>query len=200
MYHPSESSHAAFSDLERIEVLKGPQGTLYGRNAIAGAVNVITRSPKLGETNGFAQMSVGDYNARGLTAAVNVPLGDTVAMRVSGDFQAHDGYMNLGSEDQDVAALRAKLLWEASESLKIEFRGDYAQYDMLGYAPALYPYRPDPYTQFATPETPSQAGWVNGLSLTADLDLGFGTLTYIPAVKRKNNRNATDGGGTFIRS
>ena len=63
-----ESSFVAFSDLERIEVLKGPQGTLYGRNAIAGAVNVITRSPRLGEYSGFTQLSVGDYDARGVTA------------------------------------------------------------------------------------------------------------------------------------
>jgi iron complex outermembrane receptor protein len=201
VYHPfMESSFSAFSDLERIEVLKGPQGTLYGRNAIAGAVNVITRSPKIGDSSGFAQVSVGDYDARGLTAAVNVPLGERLALRLSGDHQYRDGYMNLGSDDQDVIAARAKLLWETSDALRIEFRGDYAEYDMLGYAPARFPFRPDPYTQFPTPVEPSQAGWVNGLSLSADLDLGFGTLTYIPALKRKNNRNATDGGGTFIRS
>lgn len=201
VYHPfMESSFSAFSDLERIEVLKGPQGTLYGRNAIAGAVNVITRSPKIGDSSGFAQLTLGDYNARGLNAGVNLPLGDTVALRLSGDYQRRDGYLNNGSDDQDVIAARAKLLWEASDSLKIEFRGDYAEYDMRGYAPVYYPFRPDPYTQFPTPQEPSQAGFVNGLSISADLDLGFGTLTYIPAVKRKNNRNATDGGGTFITS
>lgn len=201
VYHPfMESSFVAFSDLERIEVLKGPQGTLYGRNAIAGAVNVITRAPKLGEYNGFTQLSLGDYNARGLTAAVNLPLGETVALRLSGDYQYREGYMNLGSEDQNVLGTRAKLLWQPSDALRIELRGDYAKYDMMGYAPALYPYRPDPYTQFTPPEEPSQEGFVNGLSLSMDLDLGFGTLTYIPAIKGKHNRNATDGGGTFIRS
>jgi iron complex outermembrane receptor protein len=201
VYHPfMESSFAAFSDLERVEVLKGPQGTLYGRNAIAGAVNVITRSPRIGDRSGFAQVSVGDYDARGLTAATNIPLGDRLALRISGDYQYRDGYLNEGSEDQDVWAARAKLLWEATDSLRIELRGDHTEYDMLGYAPVYYPFRDDPYTQFPTPETPSQAGFVNGFSMQADLDLGFATLTYIPGYKYKKNRNATDGGGTFIRS
>lgn len=201
VYHPfMESSFVAFSDLERIEVLKGPQGTLYGRNAIAGAVNVITRSPRLGEFSGFTQVSLGDYSARGVTAAVNLPLGETMALRLSGDYQYRDGYMDLGSEDQDVIGTRAKFLWQASDALRIELRGDYAKYDMLGYAPARYPFQEDPYTQFPTPEEPSQNGFVNGLSATMDLDVGFGTLTYIPAIKGKHNRNATDGGGTFIRS
>lgn len=201
VYHPfMESSFVAFSDLERIEVLKGPQGTLYGRNAIAGAVNVITRSPRLGEYNGFAQVSLGDYNARGVTAAVNLPLGETLALRLSGDYQYRDGYMHLGSEDQDVIGTRAKLLWQPSGAVRVELRGDYAKYDMKGYAPAVYPYADDPYTQFVPAEDPSQKGFVNGLSLSLDVDLGFGTLTYIPAIKGKHNRNATDGGGTFIRS
>jgi len=201
VYHPfMESSFAAFSDLERVEVLKGPQGTLYGRNAIAGAVNVITRSPRIGDRSGFAQVTVGDYGARGLTAATNIPLGDRLALRVSGDYQNRDGYLNDGSEDQNVWAGRAKLLWEATDALRIELRGDHTEYDMLGYAPVYYPFRDDPYTQFPTPEEPSQAGFVNGFSMQADLDLGFGTLTYIPGYKHKKNRNATDGGGTFIRS
>jgi iron complex outermembrane recepter protein len=74
------ASRGMFYDLERVEVLKGPQGTLYGRNASGGAINIITVQPKLGETSGFAELQVGNYNLVQGTAAVNVPLGDTLAL------------------------------------------------------------------------------------------------------------------------
>jgi len=202
VYNPFiESSSMSFYDVERIEVLKGPQGTLYGRNAIAGAVNVITKSPKLGEFSGFAQAGVGNYDYVGLTGALNVPLGETVALRVAADYQDNNGYLDLGSDDIHVISGRAKLLWEPSPNLKIEFRGEYGDFDSRGNAPVIYPYRPDPWTQFPTaPEEPSQKGWIAGGSVQVDYDLGPATLTYIPAYKRKKADSATDGGGTFIRS
>src|SRR5690606_24723399 len=84
VYNPfTESSSMSFYDVERIEVLKGPQGTLYGRNAIAGAVNVITKSPELGKFGGFVQAGIGNYDYVGLTGAINLPMGDTVALRVA---------------------------------------------------------------------------------------------------------------------
>jgi iron complex outermembrane recepter protein len=65
----------AMYDLERVEVLKGPQGTLYGKNTTGGAVNLITRTAKLGETSGSASAGYGNYNRIDLNGAVNVPLG-----------------------------------------------------------------------------------------------------------------------------
>jgi iron complex outermembrane receptor protein len=66
----------AFYDLERVEVLKGPQGTLYGRNASGGAINIITAKPKLGEMGGFVEGQVGNYDLWQGTAALNLPLGE----------------------------------------------------------------------------------------------------------------------------
>jgi len=201
VYNPFiESSLMSFYDVERIEVLKGPQGTLYGRNAIAGAVNVITKSPRLGEFGGFVQAGVGNYDYVGLTGALNVPLGDTLALRVAADYQDNNGYLNLGSDDVHVISGRGKLLWEPSSAVRVELRGEYGDYDGKGSAPVRFPFGDDPWTQFPTPEEPSQAGWITGVSLQADVDLGFATLTYIPAYKQKKTRTATDGGGTFIRS
>src|SRR5690606_40323179 len=107
-----EASSMSFYDVERIEVLKGPQGTLYGRNAIAGAVNVVTRSPRIGEFGGFVQAGVGNYGSNGLTGAINIPLEENAALRIAADYQHNNGYLNLGSDDVHVISGRAKRLWQ----------------------------------------------------------------------------------------
>ena len=77
------STVGMFYDLERIEVLKGPQGTLYGRNATGGAINVLPAPPKLGERSGYASVSLGNYKAMTTEAVLNAPIGDNSAVRMS---------------------------------------------------------------------------------------------------------------------
>ena len=73
-----------FYDLERVELVKGPQGTLYGRNATGGAINVIPRRPELGELSGSGSIEYGNYDALRLDASINIPLGENGAIRFSG--------------------------------------------------------------------------------------------------------------------
>lgn len=196
-----EASFMSFYDIARVEVLKGPQGTLYGRDAIAGALNVITKSPDFDGVSGFAQIAGGNYDYVGLTGALNLPLADNLALRVAGDYQDNNGYLNLGSDDVHVISGRGKLLWEPSSAVKIEFRGEYGKFSGKGNAPVMYPFKDDPWTQFPTaPKVPHQGVWIAGGSMQADVDLGFATLTYIPGYRKKKANSATDGGGTFIRS
>lgn len=117
-----------FFDLQRIEILKGPQGTLYGRNATAGAINVISAQPKLGVTEGRIAGSFGNYMAGDLEGAINVPLGETVALRVSakGLWQG-DGFFfdtlrnrNLGRRADLVG--RAQLLWQPDDVWKVTLK------------------------------------------------------------------------------
>ena len=94
-------SQTSVFDLERIEVLKGPQGTLFGRSASGGLVHLISRKPKLSETGGYAEASYGSYDYLKLGGAVNVPLGENVAIRASGHYQRNDGWIkNLLGPDQ----------------------------------------------------------------------------------------------------
>jgi iron complex outermembrane receptor protein len=79
-------------DLESVEVLRGPQGTLWGRNSTVGAINMQTIKPVLGEQSGSIQGGLGNYNQMGARAAFNFPLGDTLAMRIALAHEQHDGY------------------------------------------------------------------------------------------------------------
>ncbi len=83
---------ALFYDVERVELLRGPQGTLYGRNSTAGALNIITKRPEIGVFGGGADFSYGNYDAITARGFLNVPLGENIAMRASGYFARHDGY------------------------------------------------------------------------------------------------------------
>lgn len=83
----------AFFDLDRVEVLKGPQGTLYGRSSTGGAINVITKGAEIGKFDGYANLEIGNYNTKRGTAAINIPVNDMLAFRVAGNFNDRDGYL-----------------------------------------------------------------------------------------------------------
>ncbi|HYD04137.1 MAG TPA: TonB-dependent receptor, partial [Reyranella sp.] len=119
------STTGFFYDLERVEVLKGPQGTLYGRNATGGAINVISRKPELGSFGGSASAEYGNYDAVRLDATLNAPLGEIAALRVAGIHVSHDGYMNDGTDDQDDWGGRASLRAEPTDTLTIDVVADY---------------------------------------------------------------------------
>jgi iron complex outermembrane receptor protein len=128
---------AAFSrmfDVERVEVLKGPQGTLYGRNVTAGAISVVSRAPVMGEFGGEADISYGTYQTVRANAAVNVPLGEKAALRVSGTFGNSQGFVkNIDTGDylngEDYFGLRARLLMEPIEDITVDIGVQYVKDD-----------------------------------------------------------------------
>ena len=82
-----------FFDVSRVEILRGPQGTLYGRNATGGAINVITNMPEIDGVKGFLDVEAGDYNHRRYKGMLNVPITDTIAFRAAGYSLDRDGYI-----------------------------------------------------------------------------------------------------------
>ncbi len=119
-----------FYDLERIEVLRGPQGTLFGRNATSGVVNVITAKPKLGTFEAAAEGEYGNYNSIKGKGMVNIPLGDTMAFRLAGIYLNRDGYtrnafLNTRIDDRDLYSVRGSLRWEPSDDTTIDILASY---------------------------------------------------------------------------
>jgi iron complex outermembrane receptor protein len=107
-----------YLDVERVEVLRGPQGTLYGRNATSGVINVVTAKPDLANFEGRVKVEVGNYDARRASAFVNVPLIEGVAaLRLAGAFTQRDGYgYNLATND----SVDGRGLWTGRASLAFE--------------------------------------------------------------------------------
>ncbi|MEO1643357.1 MAG: TonB-dependent receptor plug domain-containing protein, partial [Pseudomonadota bacterium] len=114
---------AEFFDVQRVETLRGPQGTLYGRNATGGVVNVITAKPVLEEFQADARVTLGNYNTRKLKGMVNIPLGETAALRLAGSSLSRDGFVEnrvTGNDidDRDLYSVRATLAWEPTLNLR----------------------------------------------------------------------------------
>lgn len=119
-----------YFDLERIEVLRGPQGTLFGRNATSGVVNVVTHKPELEEFGASLDGEYGNFQSYKVKAMVNLPVGDTLAFRVAGFYLNRDGYTtNLfdGSniDGRDMYAVRGSLRWEPGPDTSLDLMGYY---------------------------------------------------------------------------
>ena len=211
----SGGSNGLFYDLERVEVLKGPQGTLYGRNATAGAINLITKKPT--DTFGVeGSLEGGNYNYVRGVLAVNVPLAEGVALRASGTISRRDGYLEDGYLDDRTEAARLQLLLEPSSDLTIRLSGDFAHLGGKGPNGVVSPYLVpgDPFRGSSRDGTNTllqqvslgitggtnpnllppllgdgfvdQRNW--GFAATIDYDFGPVKLTVIPAYRRSENR------------
>jgi outer membrane receptor protein involved in Fe transport len=123
-----------FFDMERIEVLRGPQGTLFGRNATSGVVNLVTAKPDLTAFSAAGDAEYGNFNAYKLKGMVNVPIGDTLGIRLAGFYLKRDGYTtnlyNGGDiDDRDMYAIRGSLRWEPTDSTTVDLMAYYFKED-----------------------------------------------------------------------
>ena len=126
------STIASFLDVAVVEVLKGPQGTLYGRNATGGAINVIPNKPRPGETSGYVTGSYGNYDAISAGGALNLPIGRDGAIRLAAAVNKHDGYNSDGTFDADDFAFRGQFYAEPTNGFDIRFTVDYSTQKGVG--------------------------------------------------------------------
>ena len=119
-----------FFDLERVEVLRGPQGTLFGRNATSGVVNFLSVKPDLTGFHASGEAEYGNFNAYKFKGMVNVPIGDTLGIRIAGFYTKRDGYTtnvfdNSKVDDRDMYAVRGSLRWQPTDTTTIDLMGYY---------------------------------------------------------------------------
>ena len=198
-----------FYDIARMEVVKGPQGTLYGRNASGGAINLLTNSPTFDGVSGVFNTEVGNYSEFHLDGAVNIPVSDTVAIRAAVNRIKRDGYLSDGSSDDDQLAGRLKVLLKPSDDVSLLVSTDFARVRGVGGGYVTLPGRPGSnawegagspeavaYEQTFNPQILKDANgntidtrnayvrnnfW--NMSAQLDVNLGFANLTLIPAYR-----------------
>jgi iron complex outermembrane receptor protein len=195
-----DEARAAFFDISRIEVLRGPQGTLYGRNATAGAVNVITAKPE-DAFGGKLSLELGSYRQRRAEAMLNIPVNEALALRVAVMGEHHDNYVGnqTTNNSQNTMAGRIHALLKISPASTLLLSADRTQIN-----------GPDnPGVPLPVAAARGAAGQYNADSLASDAratysgvsaewnyDLGAATFTYLGAHRTKSKENtAIDLGG-----
>ncbi len=130
-------------DIRNIEVVRGPQGTLYGRNANGGAMNINTNEPVLGEFLAYAALTLGNYDSYGTEVMLNAPLGETAALRAAFATDNRDPYFDDGHQGADNYAGRLRLLFEPSEKFDFLATVDFAEKKHQGQGSAYCPPQSD---------------------------------------------------------
>ena len=134
-----------FPDIERIDVLRGPQGTLFGRNTPGGAISVTTSNPQHNELSGSVKVGIGNYERRTAQAVINLPLvEDKLSLRAGGFYQKHDGYDRIvvdpttpvsgrSFNDDNSFGVQAKLRFTPSSVFDVVIKGDYTKIDATSW-------------------------------------------------------------------
>ncbi len=192
-------------DIERIEILRGPQGTLFGKNTSAGAISVVTKAPS-NEYEGYGEVMVGNHDALKIKGMMNLPLiDDKLALRFSGATSERDGFLEdvvngRTYNDRDRRTFKGQLLWTLNDDINIRVIADYAEADEHccqtvrvfngPTAPAVSAFALGSGNAFFSPPNPgafktSIDGPVfnefrdRGFSVELNWDIGIGTLTSI---------------------
>lgn len=192
---PAAIAFDAF-DVQQIEVLKGPQGTLFGRNVVGGAVNVTTRRPDPGKFDASVEATYGNYDRTEVAGFINVPVANgTGALRASGSVRKHDGYARNrftggDADDQDTVSGRLQLLAEPNDVTRFQLSADYTR-DRAS-SPAQYVFDREPGSPravlwtvnrdrdaYASEFDGRQDRDTWGVRGQVDLSLGFSNLIYI---------------------
>ncbi|MFZ4690234.1 MAG: TonB-dependent receptor, partial [Polymorphobacter sp.] len=222
VYHARAATAAFdFVDIDRIEVLRGPQGTLFGKNTTAGAIHIITRAPTF-DWQAQGEASYGEYNFFQVRAAVSGPIvEDKLAFRVSGLATRRDGVLHnvtTGTDQNNLnnQSMRGQLLWKVSDALSFRLTGDWANFEnecctqvYLRVGTSLRPAaRQFPALAAGIGYTPPSTNAYDrltdidarlavdtnegGVSLISDWDLGYATITSITAWRFWNWNAAND--------
>ncbi|MCH7627214.1 TonB-dependent receptor [Novosphingobium sp.] len=203
------SSTFDFLDVKQIEVLRGPQGTLYGKNTTAGAINITTRQPTF-TPEGRAEISVGNLGFLQAKAALSGPISDTLAARIAVSSTHRDGtILNVATgqkiNEQDNLGIRGQLLFQPSDSVAFTLAGDFSrqnprccaqiyvrtgttqrsldrQYAALAALQGYGVPSTDAFDRVTDVDVPLQAkNKIGGVSLRGKIDTGIGTITSITA-------------------
>lgn len=214
----SAASISDLPNLERVEVLRGPQSTLFGKNASVGVISVTTKKPRF-EFDGHVESSFGNYGLHRFEAYVTGPITKTVAVALGGSLNRRDGYVDdLGTgadyNERDRWGIRGDILWEPSADVRVRLIADYDKIDEncciltnLVEGPTGASIRAlggrfvseDPFAYNVFYDiVPGNRIENTGISLQGDIDFGFGTLTSISGYRRNDVDSQFDPDATSL--
>ncbi len=160
IYYPTGAGNVmGLFDIDRVEVLRGPQGTLFGRNTIGGAIQYVTVKPGR-EFGGYGEVTAGNFGRTDFNGALNIPLGDTLAARIAVGYNSRDGFVhdirNNVDRGEDTRKLgRVQVRWTPSDALTVDLKGEWMANRtngrpgiIKGYAGSLFPNGQNDSAQF----------------------------------------------------
>jgi iron complex outermembrane receptor protein len=186
-----------FFDVERVEVLVGPQSTLYASASPGGIVNVVTASPKLEKLEGSVTLEYGSYDLMHGEGALNIPLGESFALRASGSAFVRDGYNSNGGDDQDQKSGRLKAMYQPNEKFSFMVTGEYSKESGHGFG-SVDEFddegdKDDPWTN--SESTLGNEMEKDGYKIYGNLDYDFGAfaLSITPSYNESSSPSSSAG-------
>ena len=209
-------------DIDRAEILRGPQGFLFGRNSISGAMNVHTTRPTNGETDGYMELNVGERGVFEFEGGFNVSLSDTFAVRIAGQHMQEDGYITniqTGNEfiDLDKTAFRITGIYDNDDNVEVMLMAEYEDRDQSGTvyrangAGGSYAMLEGIYgdlmlapgmLQVSIDEPPNgifDIGEIMSFSMEVNVDTSFGSFTSLTGFKDHEYAYTEDFDATILR-
>ncbi|TCV93407.1 iron complex outermembrane receptor protein [Luteibacter rhizovicinus] len=207
-----------FNDIQRVEVLKGPQGTLFGRNSAGGAISVVTNEPE-DDWEGKAKVRLGNYGTRYVDGVLNAPIAPDLAARFSFVDTQSNGWLRDTANGQhynknDDWGIRSQLRWNAPGDTKVRVSWEHEKLNQparpaiglvpVPAAPGVLPFPADPQTYLNPIDAPvyndvkgnNERRTFDGVSLFVDHSFPFGDLSSITAYRHFSTFNLEDGDGT----
>jgi len=188
VYSNRKDMSSGLFDLERVEVLYGPQSTLYSSNSPGGIVNIVSASPKLDKYEASGTLEVGNYDLLHTEGMVNAPVSDTLALRAAFTTSVHDGYISNGGDSEDTKNARLRLLYQPSETLSFLITGELSKTaDAFGNGVDAFMNQDDV-------EDPWDSNFLIAPPVTAtakriyarvDWDMAFASLSLLPSLSTR---------------
>lgn len=191
VYSSRNDSGSNLYDVERMEVLFGPQSTMYANTSPGGIINVVTASPKTDKFAVTGTIEYGNFNTLHTEGAVNAPINEKMALRASFYTSKHDGYLDNGGEDEDNKSARIKALYQPNDMLSFTLTGQIFKQGGHSFAANVEAFDKesdvsDPWTAVNDLGDPSDQ---TQKSTNANItwDTGFGTMTLVPSYTKTSS-------------
>ena len=200
VYSNRKDTGSGLFDIERVEVLYGPQSTMYSSNSPGGVINVVTAQPKTDRFEVAGSLEVGNYSLIHTEGAVNVPFSERAAMRVSFSTNKRDAYLTSGQDDENTKSARIRTLLKADEKLSFTITGEWANNKGSGFGGGVEAFGDEsdvdnPWTGVQADNKGNNDQTTKKISGQINWDTSVGTLVLTPSYSKRNGTSEEVRGG-----